>query len=56
MKSIGLCIARFDEDTKEAFLVLYTKVDSGIEFDEGGNEIKLSNSEEEIENPILDDE
>ena len=26
---IDLCTARFDEDTKEAFLDLYTKVDSG---------------------------
>ena len=29
MKAIELCIARFDDDTKEAFLDLYTKVDSG---------------------------
>jgi MoxR-like ATPase len=31
MKSIELCISRFDADTKEAFLDLYTKVDSGVE-------------------------
>lgn len=31
-KSIDLCIARFDEDTKEAFLDLYSKVDAGVEF------------------------
>ena len=31
MKAINLCIARFDEDTKEAFLDLYTKVDSGVD-------------------------
>jgi hypothetical protein len=48
MKSIELCIARFDEDTKEAFLDLYTKVDSGIEFDEDGKEVTLSTSDEEI--------
>ena len=30
-KSIDLCIARFDEDTKSAFLDLYSKVDAGIE-------------------------
>ncbi len=30
MKSIDLCIARFDEDTKAAFLDLYTKVDDGV--------------------------
>ena len=32
MKSIDLCIARFDEDTKLAFLDLYTKVDQGVSF------------------------
>lgn len=30
MKAIDLCISRFDEDTKAAFLDLYTKVDSGV--------------------------
>ncbi len=34
MKAINLCIARFDDDTKEAFLDLYTKVDSGVNFNE----------------------
>ena len=30
MKSIELCVARFDEDTKTSFLDLYTKIDAGI--------------------------
>jgi hypothetical protein len=30
MKAIELCISRFDLDTKEAFLDLYTKVDSDV--------------------------
>ena len=39
MKAIDLCIARFDDDTKAAFLDLYTKVDSGVTFeDETTNE------------------
>lgn len=33
MKAIELCIARFDDDTKAAFLDLYTKVDSGVTFE-----------------------
>jgi len=33
MKAIGLCLNRFDEDTKASFLDLYTKVDAGINFD-----------------------
>ena len=31
MKAIELCVARFDEDTKLAFLDLYTKVDGEID-------------------------
>ena len=38
MKSIDLCISRFDEDTKIAFLDLYTKVDSGVELEIPGDE------------------
>ena len=30
-KAIDLCISRFDEDTKSAFLDLYNKVDAGME-------------------------
>lgn len=45
MKAIDLCISRFDEDTKEAFLDLYTKVDSGVIVD--GED--TSERDEEIE-------
>lgn len=31
MKAINLCTARFNEETKTAFLDLYTKVDAGVE-------------------------
>jgi len=30
MEAIELCVARFDEDTKESFLDLYTKIDAGV--------------------------
>ena len=29
-KAVALCVNRFDEDTKEAFLDLYTKVDATV--------------------------
>ena len=29
-KAIDLCLARFDDDTKEAFMNLYSKVDADI--------------------------
>ena len=31
MKAIELCVARFDDDTKQSFMDLYTKVDDGVE-------------------------
>ena len=30
MEAIELCVARFDDDTKESFLDLYTKIDAGV--------------------------
>ena len=30
MTAIELCVARFDDDTKESFLDLYTKIDAGV--------------------------
>jgi hypothetical protein len=37
MTAIEMCVARFDDDTKESFMDLYTKVDAGVEID-GGEE------------------
>ena len=34
MKAIQLCVNRFDNDTKEAFLDLYSKVDASVNVDE----------------------
>jgi len=31
MKSIELCVARFDDDTKESFMDLYSKIDAGVD-------------------------
>ena len=52
MKSIDLCISRFDEDTKLAFLDLYTKVDSGAQLDYGQpeNEVDLEDLANETYN------
>ena len=38
MKPLDLCIARFDDDTKTAFLDLYTKVDQGVILNEETSE------------------
>ena len=42
MKSIELCVARFDEDTKVSFIDLYTKIDAGI----------ITGEDEEVNNPL----
>ena len=34
MKAIGLCLNRFDDDTKTSFVDLYTKVDAGASADD----------------------
>ena len=41
MKAIDMCISRFDLDTKEAFLDLYTKVDSGVITQEGESDERV---------------
>jgi len=51
MKSIELCVSRFDEDTKVSFLDLYTKIDAGV--DPLAEEKK---EEEEVTKEIIDDE
>ena len=38
MKSITLCLERFDDETRDAFADLYTKVDAGASFEEDGSE------------------
>ena len=44
MQSIEMCVARFDDDTKESFMDLYTKIDAGISIEEDA----------ETSNPLLD--
>ena len=51
MKSIELCVSRFDTDTKESFLDLYSKIDAGINPLEEKKE-----EEEEVTKEIVDDE
>ena len=51
MKSIELCVSRFDTDTKESFLDLYGKIDAGV--DPLAEEKK---EEEEVTKEIVDDE
>ena len=45
-KSIELCVARFDQDTKESFLDLYSKIDAGV------NPLEENTSEETLEEMV----
>jgi MoxR-like ATPase len=45
MKSIEMCVNRFDEDTKTSFLDLYSKIDAGVDIEESTEEVSEENSE-----------
>ena len=51
MKAIDLCIARFDDDTKEAFLDLYSKVDAGVDFN--AEEAETTDRDEQLEQEVV---
>jgi hypothetical protein len=46
MTAIEMCVARFDDDTKESFIDLYTKVDAGVMVSED----EVSEEKKELEN------
>jgi MoxR-like ATPase len=48
LKAISMCISRFDSETKDSFLDLYTKVDAGVELE--------TMNESTIEDPDDDEE
>ena len=51
MKAIEMCTNRFDDDTKNSFVELYTKVDAGASADQ----IIDSQKKAELESQIEDD-
>ena len=50
MKSIEMCVNRFDEDTKTSFLDLYSKIDAGVDVEE------TKETEAEEAHRLLDEE
>ena len=50
LKSIELCVSRFDEDTKDSFLDLYSKIDAGI------NPLEDEQSEKIVEDELVKSE
>ena len=52
LKAISMCISRFDTETKESFLDLYSKVDAGVSVDEimaENSAVDVDDEEEENE-------
>ena len=51
MKSIAMCVARFDDQTKETFMDLYSKLDDKVSMpsDEEETVLETAETEEETE-------
>jgi len=50
LKAVQVCVNRFDDDTKNSFLDLYSKVDAGVNIEDisgNGNDVDPINMEEE---------
>ena len=52
MKAIEVCVNRFDDDTKNSFIELYTKVDSGA----SAEDIAEQQRQSEVASQIDDEE
>ena len=52
MKSIELCVSRFDDDTKDSFIDLYTKIDAGEDIQNLSSDNDYEDDEDIIENPV----
>jgi len=53
LKAVAMCLERFDDETKESFTDLYTKIDAGVSMedlnvsDEEQGEVKIEEVDEE---------
>ena len=47
MKAITMCLERFDDETRDSFADLYTKVDAGASYEEIAGEAGVQIEEEE---------
>ena len=46
VKAIDLCVARFDDDTKESFLNLYSKIDAGVDVTAPAEQTEIEEDEQ----------
>ena len=49
MKAIGMCVARFDDQTKETFMDLYSKLDEKVSMPSNDEEETVLDTAEEVE-------
>ena len=49
MKAIAMCVARFDDQTKDTFMDLYSKLDDKVSFPSEETEVSESTETEEKE-------
>ena len=54
VKAISMCISRFDAETKESFLDLYTKVDAGVSVEDIMAGSKVDDSDEDDDDEDVD--
>ena len=52
MKAMSMCISRFDTETKESFLDLYSKVDAGVSVEDIMNASNVDDSDDDEEEEI----
>lgn len=51
LKAVELCVNRFDDDTKESFINLYTKIDAGVKVEDlkADDQTEIEHDEESVE-------
>lgn len=52
LKAVELCVNRFDDDTKESFINLYTKIDAGVKVEDlnsDNQQTEIEHDEESVE-------
>ena len=51
LKAVELCVNRFDDDTKESFINLYTKIDAGVKVEDlrTDDQTEIEHDEESVE-------
>jgi len=52
LKAVAMCLERFDDETKESFTDLYTKIDAGVSLEDLNQPEQVEEVEEKDEEPV----